>query len=80
MEKFVCDYCGQEEMTEVARKYAKTRYRKERYRIRHLKCSICDHQVTIYADGFNDLEAEPAKAIDQIKKAYKEEEEARNVK
>ena len=46
-------------------------------RKRRFKCTICDFQKTIYADGKNDEETFPNEGIEKANKNYKQEENNR---
>lgn len=48
---------------------------KKHYRIRRYACTICDFQETIYADGWIDDVVLPERALNQIKKEYKQSED-----
>lgn len=71
--KPACEGCGQE-MKLVKSGKAKVY---PFHRIRRYWCQLCDYTKTIYADGLRDEIFKPAYAKSEVKKMYKQEEEAR---
>jgi hypothetical protein len=65
MKKIDCEICGCE-MNKISQSTVENR-RKKKFRKRRFKCTnkLCNHQVTIYADGSRDLEHEPRLAADE---------------
>lgn len=45
------------------------------YRIRRFRCDLCDHEETVFANGTRDYEDEPRRALKQIDRQYRQEEE-----
>lgn len=73
--KIYCPECTGE-MKMVSKKTTEGK-RGNKFRIRKFKCTVCDHEEAVYADGTIDEILEPEKAKKQINKLYKQEEKAR---
>ena len=70
--KPLCDICGQEmEFKERVKS-------KKPYRIIRYFCELCNHQQTIYADGYRDLVVEQIWAKEDVEKMFKQEKENRD--
>lgn len=72
---FYCDVCNAPMiMVKKLSNYTKIR---QIFRRRRFKCSVCDYEKVIYADGFRDEIGEGIQAIEKINKNFKQEEENR---
>lgn len=74
---FLCSICTAP-MEMVSKKYSRKRRSNEKYRIRRFKCTVCDFEETVYADGQRDELFEPRKAIDKVNREFRKEEDARD--
>lgn len=72
MEKlYTCEIC------DAPMKFVERVKSNKPYRIRRFKCTICDFQKTIFADGHFDEIINPYSSVEQVKKQFKIEEENR---
>lgn len=45
-----CPECSGD-MEEISKRYQKAKRSHNKYRVRKFKCSVCNHEETVYADG-----------------------------
>lgn len=78
MEEITCDNCNQP-LRQIEKLETKPRGKfKKKYRIRRFFCDLCEIPKTVFATGYRDSQVEPENAIDEVKKLYEQENEARN--
>jgi len=75
MDKFYCDICNASMVLE--KKLSSYRTHAGLRRRRRFKCTICDFQKVIYADGEMDEKFIPEAGIEIVKQMFKQEEENR---
>lgn len=67
-----CLICGSE--MKLEKQFKNGRSKEGAYRIRRFKCTVCDYQTTIFADGVRDLKGEPDEAIEAVREHFKQQE------
>jgi hypothetical protein len=72
MIEFTCDICGAP--MELEKKFKNHKTPSMNYRRRRFKCTICDFQKTIFADGEMDEKFIPDAGIEIVKRRFKQEE------
>lgn len=68
---FTCDICGN------PMRLIKTTKNKRRTRVRRYVCTICGYSKTIFGNGYRDEIGDPEKAIEDVERMFKQEEENR---
>jgi len=75
MKTFYCDICTAPMV--MTKQFSNHITNRSNCRRRRFKCSICDFEKTIYADGKMDEEVIPNNSIEKSNRDYKQEENNR---